>query len=195
MEVDVFTAGKWSETEVLTGYLDQQLEAVRAAAHGLTEDQARQTPCRSTLSVGGILKHVTHVLRGRLTTGAEPDAEEIGRFTASFTLDEHETLAGTLAAFDEARVDYLAAVAATDPAGDATEPPAPWFGITEPTASVQRYRLVHHVEEFARHAGHADIVREQLDGATSPALLAAVQGWPANDFVQPWTPPVVDAVR
>lgn len=184
----MFGAGTWSENEVLLGYLDQQLEALRAAAHGLTDEQARARPCRSSLSVGGILKHVTHVLQGRLTTGAEPGADDVARFLSSFSLDDDETLDGTLAAFDRVREEYLAAVAATDPAADAVEPPAPWFGVPGPTASVQRYRLVHHVEELARHAGHADILREQLDGATSPALLAAVQGWPPNDFVQPWTP-------
>ena len=184
----MFGPGKFSESEVLVGFLDQQLEAIRASAHGLSEEQARMTPCRSVLSVGGILKHVTHVMRGRLGGGAHPSAEDVARFTASFALGEDETLAGTLADFDDARAHYLAAVAATDPAGDVLEPPAPWFGRLDPTASVQRHRLLHHVEEFARHAGHADIVREQIDGASSPSLLAAVQGWPPNDFVRPWTP-------
>ena len=41
-------------------------------------------------------------------------------------------------------------------------------------------------EETARHAGHADIVRESLDGASSISLLAAAEDWPANGFVQPW---------
>ncbi|ABS01832.1 putative damage-inducible protein DinB [Kineococcus radiotolerans] len=184
----MFGAGKWSESEVLVGYLDQQLEAIRASAHGLSEEQARATPCRSALSVGGLLKHVVHVLEGRLGSSAQPTAEEVARFTASFSLGEGETLAGTLEAFDRVRAQYLARVSSTDPADEVLEPPAPWFGVLDPTPSVQRYRLVHHVEELARHAGHADILREQLDGASSPSLLAAVHGWPANDFVQPWTP-------
>ena len=42
------------------------------------------------------------------------------------------------------------------------------------------------MEEFARHAGHADIIREEIDGAQAAELLAAVEGRPANDFVTPW---------
>ncbi|WP_299035477.1 DinB family protein [uncultured Pseudokineococcus sp.] len=188
----MISPGKWSEIEVLVGYLDQQMSAIRASAHGLTEEQARRTPCRSALSIGGILKHVSHVLQGRLTTTAEPDPADVARFRASFALAEDETLAGALEVFDRTRADYLARVRATDPAADVVEPPAPWFGQTEPAPSVQRFRLVHHVEELARHAGHADVLREQIDGASAASLLAAVEGWSPNAFVQPWTPPEGD---
>lgn len=184
--------GKLSESDVLVGYLDQQLSAIRASTHGLTEEQARMTPCRSALSVGGILKHLTYVLDDRLVTTAEPGPDDLALFMASFALGEGETLAGALDAFDRARADHLVRVRATDPAAESVEPPAPWFGRLEPTPSVERFALVHEVEELARHAGHADIIREQIDGATSPSLLAAVEGWPPNDFVQPWTPPADD---
>ncbi|MEP6816975.1 MAG: DUF664 domain-containing protein [Marmoricola sp.] len=40
-------------------------------------------------------------------------------------------------------------------------------GILEPTETRQRFDLVHHVEELARHAGHTDLIREQIDGATA----------------------------
>jgi hypothetical protein len=83
---------------------------------------------------------------------------------------------------------YLADVRVTDRA-DMTAPPAPWDGIYAPTDSMQRFELVHHVEELARHAGHADIIREQIDGANAGSLLMAVEGRDGNDFVQPWTPP------
>ena len=48
--------------------------------------------------------------------------------------------------------------------------------------------LLHLIEEVARHAGHADIVRESIDGATFYALQAAAEGWPATDWLQPWEP-------
>ena len=50
-----------------------------------------------------------------------------------------------------------------------------------------RWVLLHLVEEIARHAGHADIVREPIDGATMYELMAAAEGWPATDWLQPWT--------
>jgi hypothetical protein len=48
-----------SESAALAAYLREQVVAVRTAAHGLTEEEARLTPTRSALSVGGILKHLT----------------------------------------------------------------------------------------------------------------------------------------
>ncbi|WP_212759679.1 mycothiol transferase, partial [Promicromonospora citrea] len=112
-----------------------------------------------------------------------PTPDDRARFESSFALGDDETLAGAVADLDRVRAELLDRWHATDPGGDALEPPAPWFGRTEPTPSVERYRMVHLVTEVARHAGHADIVREQLDGASSTSLLAAVEGWPANDFV------------
>ncbi|GAA2017605.1 DinB family protein [Pseudokineococcus marinus] len=185
----MFGPGTYSEREVLVGHLEEHLDALRAAAQGLTEEQARATPCRSSLSVGGLVKHVAHVLGGRLVADGAPTPDDRARFESSFALGDDETLAGAVADLDRVRAELLDRWHATDPGGDALEPPAPWFGRTEPTPSVERYRMVHLVTEVARHAGHADIVREQLDGASSTSLLAAVEGWPANDFVQPWRPP------
>ena len=185
----MFAPGTHTEAEVFAGFIAMQLDAVRTAAHGLTDEQARRRPCRSALSVGGVVKHVTWVMRQR---GQDRVMDEAGfaAFTDSFVLREDETLAGALAAFDEVREAYLADVRATDPGAPMTEPAAPWDGRYEPTPSVQRYALVHHVEEFARHAGHADIIREPLDGAGSGPLLLALEGRPGNAFMQPWTPEV-----
>ena len=49
-----------------------------------------------------------------------------------------------------------------------------------------RWVLLHLIEETARHAGHADIIREHLDGATAFELMAAAEGWPATDWLKPW---------
>lgn len=190
----MFSPGRYTESEALVGFLDQQLSSIRASAHGLTEQQARQTPCRSALSIGGLIKHATYVLQGRdrdrTSGGAVIDQAAFGLFMGSFALGDGETLAGALDAFDAARQSYLADVQATDPGADMTAPPAPWDGLDAPTPSVQRFELLHHIEELARHAGHADIVREQIDGADAMSLLMAVEGREGNDYVQPWTPAV-----
>ena len=52
-----------------------------------------------------------------------------------------------------------------------------------------RWVVLHLIEEIGRHAGHADIVRESIDGATMYELMAAVEGWPATEWLQPWTAP------
>jgi hypothetical protein len=191
----MFGPGKYTESEVLVGYLEQQLAAIRAAAYGLTEQQARDRPCRSALSIGGLLKHAAYVMKQRERERADPAAmlDEAGYaiFMASFALTDDETLDAALAAFDEACDEYLADVRRTDPAAPMTAPPAPWDGVDGPTESVQRFALVHHIEEFARHAGQADIIREQLDGADAAALLMAAEGREGNAFVQPWAPSTV----
>jgi hypothetical protein len=51
-----------------------------------------------------------------------------------------------------------------------------------------RWVLFHLIEEYARHTGHADIIRETVDGATAYPLLAAAEGWPESDFLKPWRP-------
>lgn len=79
-------------------------------------------------------------------------------------------------------------MAGTDPGAPSTEPPAPWFGIHDARQANARYYLVHQVEELARHGGHADIIREQIDGVAVPAIVLSQAGAPANDFFQPYVP-------
>ena len=78
------------------------------------------------------------------------------------------------------------------PIGDLDQPVpvpkgVPWYPDDVDAWSV-RWVLLHLIEEIARHAGHADIVREAIDGATIFELLAAAEGWPATDWLQPWEP-------
>jgi hypothetical protein len=181
------------EVTGLLNYLDVQLSAIRAAPLGLTEEQARATPCRSALSVGGIVKHTAYGLQGSTATitaagRAAIDDDAYAAHAASFALTPAETMAGVLADFDAAREACLAAFAAADPAADFLAPPAPWFGLFQPQPAKLRYFLVHQIEESARHAGHVDIIREQLDGVAVPALVLTREGAPANDFFQPYVP-------
>lgn len=52
-----------------------------------------------------------------------------------------------------------------------------------------RWVWFHLIEELARHAGHADIIREAVDGATMYELVAGFEGWPATEWLTPWQPP------
>jgi hypothetical protein len=116
------------------------------------------------------------------------DATAYAAFTDSFAVRDDETVAGTIEEFDRVRAQLRAAVAATDPAGSTTAPPAPWHGIFDARPIHARYYLVHLVEECARHAGHADIIREQIDGVAVPTLVLTLAGASANDFFQPYRP-------
>lgn len=189
----MYTPACDDEITGLVRYLDQQLAAIRAAAIGLTEEQARLRPCRSALSIGGLIKHIVYCMRGateRLTgvgaTTGDIDPAAFEAYAASFVLGDGETAAGVVAEFDVARVVYLAAVADTEPASATVEPPSPWHGVFDARPANARYYLVHQIEEMARHAGHADILREQIDGVSVPAIVLSEAGAPANDYFQPY---------
>lgn len=182
------------EVTSLARYVDQQLDAIRAAVLGLTDDEATSTPCRSTLSLVGIVKHVTHGMRGAVAVIADRerraalDESAYADYLAAFSLADGETVAEVLAEFDAARTAYLGAIAAADPDADFLAPPAPWHGVHEPRPARLRYYLLHQVEEMARHAGHADIIREQVDGQSVPSLVMTLEGAPANQFFRPFVP-------
>lgn len=183
-----------SESAALAAFLREQVDAVRTAAHGLTEEEARRTPTRSALSIGGILKHLTTAwvawerreAQNRGERGWELTEADFGTFYGSFALTDDETLEEVLAAYDAATEALVAAVEAADPGEEVLEAPAPWFGRTEPSPVTRRCLALHAIQEFARHAGHADIVREQLDGAQAGQLELAVRGLEGNDFLRPW---------
>jgi hypothetical protein len=189
----MYAPARHDEITGLVNYLQVQLSAIRAAPLGLTEEQARATPCRRALSVGGIVKHTAYGLRGAAATIAadghpEIDEAAYAAHAASFTVGPDETTAGVLAEFDAAREACLAAITAADPDAEFLAPPAPWFGLFQARPAKLRYFLVHQIEETARHAGHADILREQLDGVAVPTLVLTLEGMPANDFFQPYVP-------
>lgn len=190
----MYTPARDDELTGLTNYADQQLGALRAALYGLTEEQARSTPCRSSLSVGGIVKHVEQGMAGaidRLRNGAEPPALDeagVAAYLDGLVLGADESAAELVERFDRTRAEFLEVLAQTDPDSDAEAPPAPWSGIYESTPIKNRYYLVHQIEEFARHAGHADIIREQIDGQSVPGLEMSMAGAPANQFFTPFVP-------
>lgn len=182
------------EATGLAEYVDTQLEALRASAHGLTEEQARLRPTRSALSIGGILKHINFVIRPpeaatEITVGDDGAITEdaTAAFMDTFALRDDETLAGTLATFDERRPQVVEWIRGSDEDEEIPVGPAPWYGRMVTRQARLRYAHVHFVEELARHAGHADIIREQIDGATTLELVLADTGQPATPFAEPWT--------
>lgn len=176
------------EVTTIRRSIEDQLVAIRAAAFGLSDEQVRARPVTSALSVGGIIKHCVFVLESRLAGMGLRDCD-YEDFYASFALTEDESFSEVLAGYDQAVARYLQSYDTWDPTATLTLPPAPWFGRTEPAEATLRYQMLQDLVEFARHAGHADIIREQIDDAKALELLAAVEGLPANDFVTPWKLP------
>lgn len=178
------------ERATLVNYLGVQLQAVRDATHGLTDEQARSRPLPSDLSLAGLLKHVAWCMSGALVgAGQEPDpALDMEDFYGTFALTPQESLDGMREVYGRLTDRYLRMVNSQDLDATMAMGPFPWYGVTEPREGALRYLVVHHVEEFARHAGHADLLREAIDGAKAAELNAAVQGRPANAWVTPWSP-------
>ena len=182
------------ERELLLAYIAQQRDGVRNAAYGLTDEQARLVPTAGSLSVGGLIKHVANTEQGWIDTilqrdrGGSPEERE-SRYEDNFRLGPDETLAEVLARYEEVAQQTEAVVAGITDLGQAVPVPkgVPWFPDDVEAWSV-RWVLLHIIEETARHAGHADIVRESIDGATMYELMAAAEGWPATDWLQPWAP-------
>jgi uncharacterized damage-inducible protein DinB len=140
---------------------------LKVTAANLTDEQARLTPTVSALSLGGLIKHVSFTEKGwyEFATGVPGSVAggDQDAWAAEFVMGEDETLADLLAEYDAvaARTDELAATADLDAAFPL--PPAPWF-TPGATRSVRRV-LTHIVAETAQHAGHADIIRETIDGS------------------------------
>jgi uncharacterized damage-inducible protein DinB len=144
---------------------------LRQTVRGLTDEQARQRTTASELCLGGVIKHVAlveggwvdFILNGPDAVGGADEAAA-AEHAAGFRMSEEETLAGVLARYEDVarRTDEVVSSLASFDASHPL-PEAPWF---EPGARWSARRvLLHIIAETAQHAGHADIIRESLDGA------------------------------
>jgi hypothetical protein len=154
------------ERAVLETFLDLYRDAIVRKVGGVADDDARRRLVGSATTLGGIVKHLRwvelewfqRVLARRSPddlppvpgAGTDPDAE--------FRLEPGDTVERLLAEYEEA-----CAWSRATAAGYALDDVAPHFRMGEVSL---RWIYVHMIEETARHAGHADILREQLDGTT-----------------------------
>jgi uncharacterized damage-inducible protein DinB len=184
------------ERGALREFLAYHQSAFFAVAYGLTDEQARQTPTVSELSIGGLIKHVTGMQRTWMSrVAAAPDAppkdprsfDEIAKdFADQHVMGPDETLDGLLRAFETENATSLRLTETADLDAKVPVPQdIPWFPKGIKDWSV-RWVILHVINELTRHSGHADIIRESIDGATMYELLAAHEGWSVAGWVQPW---------
>ncbi|MGW1072488.1 DinB family protein [Streptomyces sp. NPDC002537] len=165
------------ERGTLLAFLDAQRGGLRRSVLGLTEEQAALKPSASTLSLGGLLKHAMGAERGWLVMaqGTAPELsqeEAMKRFEMGFVLTDDESVAGVLAAWEELAAETERFIRALPTLEQTFSlPEAPWFPKDNASVSM-RWLLLHLIEELARHAGHADVIRESLDGRTAFELVA-----------------------
>ncbi|WP_410651210.1 DinB family protein [Amycolatopsis sp. cmx-4-54] len=137
------------EKDVLAGFLDYLRAAVMAKAEGVPDDRARAPGVPSGTNLLGLVKHLTHVERHWLL------GHRVADWKATFHPGPDDTTASILAAYRETVAEANAEIASWDD-----------LAATGPRRGSRRWTLTHLIEEAARHAGHADILRELIDGAT-----------------------------
>lgn len=154
------------ERETLTGFLRFQRETLAWKCSGLTPDQLRERAVPpSTLSLLGLVRHMTDVERGwfaRVIDGADAPPEyqrETRELDTDFEVEDadideafrlwHKECARSVAIVE--KCESLDALGTHRPDG---------------TARTVRWILTHMIEEYARHNGHADFLRERIDGNT-----------------------------
>ncbi len=160
----------------LLAMLAERRHFLRFTTRDLTDDQARQRTTASELCLGGLIKHVAAVERNWVNfildgPSAMPDftamtERDWAERADQFRLLPAETLAEVLAAYAEVarRTDEVVA-ALPDLGASHPLPRAPWY---PPGARWSaRHVILHIISETAQHAGHADIIRESIDGAKS----------------------------
>jgi hypothetical protein len=159
-----------TERDDLVDTLEKHRAFLRYTVRGLTDEEAARRSTVSELCLGGLIKHVTMVEKqwvefiehGPSVIGS-PDEAAMESHAASFRMLDGDTLQDLLAAY-QLVADRTDDLVRSLPSLDRSHPlpDAPWF---EPGARWSARRvLLHVVAETAQHAGHADIVREAIDG-------------------------------
>jgi hypothetical protein len=147
------------ELETALAFLDFQRESVLIKTDGLDDDQLRRVLVPTGTNLLGLLRHLTvseWYWFGFHLTGRPTRAK----------WDFRMEVPADVAAADVIN-DYRAAAAASDQAiRTAGDPAAPLAELVNGQPLTVRWVLAHMTTETARHAGHADILREQIDGAT-----------------------------
>ncbi|WP_455351833.1 DinB family protein [Streptomyces sp. SYSU K217416] len=155
------------ERTMLNGWLDYHRATLALKCAGLSDEQLRRTPLApSALSLMGLVRHLAEVERhwfAVVTAGEEPspiyysEADPDGEFH----LSEGDTWAEAEGTW-QAEIARSRKIAATRKLDDLTAREERRTG----ELFSLRWVYTHMIEEYARHNGHADLIREQIDGVT-----------------------------
>ncbi|HEY9314176.1 DinB family protein [Williamsia sp.] len=144
-----------SEKEVLVGFLDYLRESVATKLSGVSEAAARKPAVQSGTNLIGLVRHLTNVEQAMFL------GKKVTNWKATFTATDSDTVDSIV---DEYRDSIARANAVIATYTDLAEPaPCPPGRTSAPS---MRWALTHMIEETGRHAGHLDIIREQIDGRT-----------------------------
>jgi len=163
-----------SERQVLEAFLDFHRQVLVSKVDGISENEARHRRVPSKTTLAGLIKHMIGVERGwfqEVLGGRNPEdiGPNVGGGDESWDLAESETVSSLIKEYEQT-CEQSRQTAARFALDDAV--PDPDIGQVS-----LRWIYVHMIEETARHVGHADILREQTDGAAGIDGDSAVTTW------------------
>ena len=163
-----------SERQVLEAFLDFHRQVLVSKVDGISENEARHRRVPSKTTLAGLIKHMIGVERGwfqEVLAGRKPEdiGPNVGGGDESWDLAENETVSSLIKEYEQT-CEQSRQTAARFALDDAV--PEPDMGQVS-----LRWVYVHMIEETARHVGHADILREQTDGAAGIDGDSAVATW------------------
>ena len=161
------------ENDTLLGFLDYQRATLAWKCAGLDAAGLGATVAASPMTLGGMLKHLAYVedvwfSRFLYERDPEPPWDTVD-WEADPDWDWHSAAADTP---EQLHALWQDAVARSRPlvaealADGGLERPAAWIDDWYGVAPSLRWILVHLIREYARHVGHADLIRESVDGLT-----------------------------
>lgn len=171
------------EKKDLLTLLADQRALLKVTVRNLTEEDARKRTTASELTLGALLKHVAHGEAECCKIVEECDENAVFDLSGAaeeyvFTADD--SVAHWLDEYDRAATRFEALIANAESLDELVpQPTAPWAPDREWNSL--RTMIAHRLRETAQHCGHADIIREALDGQTTMAAISEGQDW-ATDF-------------
>ena len=161
------TASPETERAGLCEFLDMQREALIDKLHGLSDDETRMAATSSSLSLLSLIKHSAIwerrwfqvIVAGRRFPGEWPEVRSV-EADSTFRLTAEDTVETVVAYYREQIAASQEIVASVD-----LDTPCAWPEMADQNL---RWVALHMIEETARHAGHADIIRETIDGSRAP---------------------------
>ena len=159
------------KSDLLTLLTDQR-EMFLITVAGLSNDQARERSTVSELTLGGLLKHLAQVERATTASIIARDENSVfdpEGMTDAYTFGADDSVEDAIAEYRAAAADFDRLIAESDLDDLIPQATAPWQPDRE-WWTIRKMAL-HLLRETAHHSGHADIIRESLDGQTTMEAL------------------------
>lgn len=157
--------------------LAEQRKNFLYTVRGVSDDQARERTTVSELTIGGLLSHVVGNEKSWMKVIADRDETAVFDMSAmgeEYILSADQTVADLVDEYVRVAEATELAVASLDLDEQIPLPTAPWS--PDRVWQSVRFTLLHILREVSQHAGHADIIRESLDGGNSTRQMAIEAG-------------------